>query len=112
MDDYDNSGASNAAIRLFDWVGDPSNNGNVYPNGAEATTDTIQEVLSLLAEEGGIFEEEEGEFSPPSVLRRLDPQRLCLKNDDFFSPRFENTFRESIQTRIVRRWVASVEKFE
>jgi hypothetical protein len=47
-----------------------------------------------------------------SKSRRLDPQRLCLKNDDFFSPRFENTFRESIQTRIVRRWVASVEKFE
>ena len=42
------------------------------PNGAEATTDTIREVLSLLAEEGGIFEEEEGEeeFDSPHLVIR------------------------------------------
>ena len=71
MDDHENGGVSNAAIRLFDWVHDPSNNGSVYPD-TDATTHTVQEVLSLLSEEGGIFEEEEGEeeWDSPHLLVR------------------------------------------
>ena len=72
MDDHENGGVSNAAIRLFDWVRDPSNNGSVYPNDADATTHTVREVLSLLSEEDGIFEEEEGEeeWDSPHLLVR------------------------------------------
>lgn len=43
MDDPENGGVSNAAIRLFDWVRDPSNNGSVYPNDADAATHTVRE---------------------------------------------------------------------
>ena len=72
MDDHENGGVSNAAIRLFDWVRDPSNNVSVYPNDTDATTHTVKEVLSLLSEEGGIFEEEEGEeeWDSPHLLVR------------------------------------------
>ena len=72
MDDHENGGVSNAAIRLFDWVRDPSINGSVYLNDADATTHTVWEVLSLLFEEDGIFEEEEGEeeWDSPHLLVR------------------------------------------
>jgi hypothetical protein len=64
-DDYDNSGVSNDAIHLLDWVRDPSNNGSVYPNNA--TTHTVREVLSLLSEEE---KEGEEEFDSPHLLER------------------------------------------
>jgi hypothetical protein len=59
MDDNETDGVSSSAKRLFDWVSDPSNNGSVYRS--DVPTYIIREVLSLLSEEDGIFEEEEGE---------------------------------------------------
>jgi hypothetical protein len=59
MYDNETDGVSAAAKRLFDWVRNPSNNGRVYRN--DVPTYIVREVLSLLSDEDGIFEEIECE---------------------------------------------------
>jgi hypothetical protein len=46
----------------------------------------------------------------PCCLGDSIPTRLCLKTNDFFSPRFENTFQKKFKPESLRRWVAPVEK--
>jgi hypothetical protein len=49
--------------------------------------------------------------SPPPVLpRRLDPHTAMSEKRRFFLSPIQKSFRESVQTRSLRRWVALVEK--